>query len=245
MSYTCSRDVYFLDLSLLEYRKAWDLQTRLLEARVDGLLDKDLILCLEHPPVFTLGRRGGLENLKVPQTFLDSRGIEVIHVERGGDITYHGPGQLILYPIVDLKNSGCKVVDFVQHLEEMMIRILSHWGLQGERNSLNRGVWIGRAKIGSIGIAVRRGVSFHGLALNVNTELEPFGWVNPCGLTGVMVTSIKKILGKEIPMDEVRRQARIHAEQVLGMQLIPIGLDETLKIINHRGAASHKFLVTF
>jgi lipoate-protein ligase B len=222
MSHTCSRDAYFVDLSLLEYRKAWDLQTRLLEVRVDGLLDKDLILCLEHPPVFTLGRRGGLENLKVPQTFLDSQGIEVIHVERGGDITYHGPGQLVLYPIVDL--------------EEIMIRILSDWGLQGQRNSLNRGVWIGRAKIGSIGIAVRRGVSFHGLALNVNTGLEPFGWVNPCGLTGVMVTSMKKILGKEIPMDEVRRQARIHVEQVLGMQLIPIGLDETLNIINLSGS---------
>jgi lipoate-protein ligase B len=130
----------------------------------------------------------------------------------------------------------------LQDLEEIMIRILLHWGIQGERNSLNRGVWIGRAKIGSIGIAVRRGVSFHGLALNVNTELEPFGWVNPCGLTGVMVTSMKKILGKEIPMDEVRQQARIHVEQILGMQLIPIGLDETLTIINHTGAASHKFL---
>jgi lipoate-protein ligase B len=236
MSHTCLRDAYFVDLSLMEYRKAWDLQTRLLEARVDGLLDKDLILCLEHPPVFTLGRRGGLENLKVAQTFLDSQGIEVIHVERGGDITYHGPGQLVLYPIVDLKSSGCKVVDFVQDLEEIMIRILSEWGLQGERNNLNRGVWIGRTKIGSIGIAVRRGVSFHGLALNVNTGLAPFGWVNPCGLTRVMVTSMKKILGKEIPMDEVRRQARISVEQVLGVQLIPIGLDETLNIINLSGS---------
>jgi lipoate-protein ligase B len=241
MPQTCSREAYFLDLRLLEYRKAWDLQTRLLEARVAGVLDKDLILCLEHPSVFTLGRRGGIENLKVPQTFLDSRGIAVIHVERGGDITYHGPGQLILYPIVDLKRAGRKVVDFVQDLEEIMIRILSHWGLQGERNSLNRGVWIGRAKIGSVGIAVRRGVSFHGLALNVNTELEPFGWVNPCGLTGVMVTSMKKIIEKEIPMDEVRQQARMHVERVLGTQLIPIGLDESLNIINnHRAASSHK-----
>ena len=242
MRHASSRDAYFLELSLLDYRKAWDLQTRLLGVRVDGLLDKDLIMCLEHPAVFTLGRRGGLENLKVPQTFLDSQGIEVIHVERGGDITYHGPGQLVLYPIVDLKSSGCKVVDFVHHLEEIMIRILSDWGLQGERNELNRGVWIGRAKIGSIGIAVRRGVSFHGLALNVNTGLEPFGWVNPCGLTGVMVTSMKKILGKEIPMDEVRRQARIHVEQVLGIRLIPIDLGETLNIISDRGVASRKFL---
>ena len=231
MSDTHPREAYFLDLPLLEYRKAWDLQTRLAEARVEGLLDRDLILCLEHPPVFTLGRRGGLENLKVPQTFLGSRGIEVIHVERGGDITYHGPGQLILYPIVDLKASGLKVVGFVQDLEEVMIRILSDWSLRGERNSLNRGVWMGRAKIGSIGIAVRRGVSFHGLALNVNTGLEPFGWVNPCGLTGVMVTSMKKILGKEIPMDEVRYRARVHLEEVLGLRSIPVDLDETLRAI--------------
>jgi lipoate-protein ligase B len=239
MCHASSRDAYFLEFSLLDYRKAWDLQTRLLGVRVDGLLDKDLIMCLEHPPVFTLGRRGGLENLKVPQAFLDSQGIEVIHVERGGDITYHGPGQLVLYPIVDLKSSGCKVVDFVHHLEEIMICILADWGLQGERNDLNRGVWIGRAKIGSIGIAVRRGVSFHGLALNVNTGLEPFGWVNPCGLTGVMVTSMKEILGKEIPMDEVRQQARTHVEQVLGMRLVPIDLDETLNIIDDRGVTPH------
>jgi lipoate-protein ligase B len=241
MSEACSSDAYFFEFALLEYRKAWDLQIRLLEARVTGLLDKDLILFLEHPPVFTLGRRGGLENLKVPQTFLDSQGIEVIHVERGGDITYHGPGQLVLYPIVDLKSSGWKVVDFVLGLEEIMIRVLSDWGLQGERNTLNRGVWIGRLKIGSIGIAVRRGVSFHGLALNVNTGLEPFGWMNPCGLIGVMVTSMKKILGKEIPMDQVRRQTRIHVEQILGTRLIPIDLDETLTIINDRGVTSHKF----
>ena len=240
MSHTFSRDAYFLDLSLLEYRKAWELQTQLLGVRADGFLDKDLILCLEHPSVFTLGRRGGLENLKVPQAFLDSQGIEVIHVERGGDITYHGPGQLILYPIVDLKNSGRKVVDFVQDLEEIMMRILSDWGLQGERNRLNRGVWIDRAKIGSIGIAVRRGVSFHGLALNVNTGLEPFGWVNPCGLTGVMVTSMKKILGKEIPMEEVRRQARIRVEQVLGVRLICLDLMEILSIINHGGVTTRK-----
>jgi lipoate-protein ligase B len=242
MSDACSRDAYFFESPLLEYRKAWDLQVRLLEARVGGLLDKDLILCLEHPPVFTLGRRGGLDNLKVPRAFLDSQGIEVIHVERGGDITYHGPGQLVLYPIVDLKRSGWKVVDFVQSLEEIMIRVLSDWGLQGERNTLNRGVWIGRAKIGSIGIAVRRGVSFHGLALNVNTGLDPFEWVNPCGLTGVMVTSMKKTLGKEIPMDEVRRQTRFHVEQILGLRLIPVDLDETLNMINDRGVVSHEFL---
>lgn len=232
MPRACSREAYFLDLPLLEYRKAWDLQTGLLEARAQGRLHQDLIVCLEHPPVFTLGRRGGLENLKVPRSFLDSQRIEVIHVERGGDITYHGPGQLVLYPIVDLKGCGRKVVEFVQDLEEIMIRILSGWGIRGERNSLNRGVWIGDAKIGSIGIAVRNGVSFHGLALNVNTGLEPFGWVNPCGLTGVMVASMEKILGREIPMDEVRQQAQTHVEQVLNMRLIPIDLDEALNIIH-------------
>ena len=232
MARILSKDAYFLDFPLLEYRRAWDLQTRVLDARVNGLLQKDLILCLEHPPVFTLGRRGGLENLKVPQPFLESRGIEVIHVERGGDITYHGPGQLIIYPIVDLRSAGYKVVDFVHDLEEIMIRILSDWGIQGERNSLNRGVWIDRTKIGSLGIAVRQGISFHGLALNVSTALEPFGWVNPCGLAGVMVTSMKNFLGKEISMDEVRRQARIHVEQVLGIRLVSIGLNETLNLIS-------------
>jgi lipoate-protein ligase B len=195
-------------------------------ARIERTLDKDIFLSLEHPPVFTLGKRGDLQNLKVTKAFLESQGIEIVHVERGGDITYHGPGQLVIYPIVNLRNAGWKVVDFVEGLEEIMIRVLADWDIAAERNSVNRGVWVGRAKIGSVGIAVRHDVSFHGLALNVNTGLAPFGWVNPCGLHGVMVTSMKQILGKEIPMEEVKHMARRHIEQVFGINLFSIPWDK-------------------
>jgi lipoate-protein ligase B len=226
------RESYAVDLPLTPYEATWDLQIRLVKARVEGVLDRDAILFVEHLPVFTLGRRGGLDHLKMPQAFLDDRGIKVIHVERGGDITYHGPGQLVVYPIVALREARCRVVDFVEALEETMIRTVADWGIRADRNPLNRGAWVGGAKIGSLGIAVRHGVTFHGLALNVNTGLEPFGWVNPCGLDGVGVTSMKELLGREIPMEEVRGAARHHMENILGMRLVPLAVKLLENLLN-------------
>lgn len=214
-----SRKWVFVDLGLSDYKDAWDLQLRLLEARKDRILKKDVVLFLEHLPVFTLGRRGGRTNLKVPEEFLASRGIPILHVERGGDITYHGPGQLILYPLVDLSAGAWKVIEFVEALEEIMIRTVGDWGIRAERNSLNRGAWVGMSKIGSLGIAVRRSISFHGIALNVNTDLEPFTWIHPCGLQGVAVTSMQRVLGREIPMKEVRERMAYHLQQVFEVKL--------------------------
>jgi lipoate-protein ligase B len=223
MDRTTSRKEWLsLDLGLLDYKKAWELQLRLVDARRDKALTQDVVLFLEHPSVFTLGRRGGLTNLKVTHDFLASRGISLVHVERGGDITYHGPGQLVVYPIVHLKEMNLGILSFVESLEEIMIRILAEWNIKAERNSLNRGAWVGPSKIGSIGIAVRRSVSFHGLALNVNTLLEPFTWVNPCGLQGVMITSMKAQLGLEICMEAVRQAAQHHMEEVFGIRLEPV-----------------------
>jgi lipoate-protein ligase B len=191
---------YALDLGIMDYRKAWAFQLRLVDARKADILSTDVVLLVEHPSVFTLGRRGGAANLKVSRAFLADRGIDVVSVERGGDITYHGPGQVVIYPVVNLRTSGLGVLPFVESLEEMMIRTVADWGIKGERNRMNRGAWVGMKKIGSIGIAVQRSVSFHGLALNVNTDLEPFTWVNPCGLHGVVITSMKQELRTELPM---------------------------------------------
>ena len=209
----------FLDLGLMDYRESWALQLRLVDARKDDLLKNDVVLFLEHPAVFTLGRRGGHTNLKVTESFLASRGIPLVHVERGGDITYHGPGQLVAYPVVHLRAMGLGVLPFVEGLEEIMIRTAAEWAIKAERNPRNRGAWVGPNKIGSIGIAVRRSVSFHGLALNVNTDLEPFTWVNPCGLQGVMITSMKQILGREIPMEDLKAAARKCMEDVFSIKL--------------------------
>jgi len=220
------RQCYYVDLPTVEYREAWDLQQSLVAARKSGSIPRDVFLFLEHKPVFTLGRRGGLDNLTVPLDFLKKEGISVIHVERGGDITYHGPGQLVVYPIIDLRAAGLGVTDYVTALEEVMIRTAAHFKVRAERNPKNRGVWVGNNKLGSIGVAIRRGVSFHGLALNVTTSLTPFSWINPCGLSDIGMTSLGRELSREVSMDQVRASTRHNLESVFGVDLVMKSLPE-------------------
>jgi lipoyl(octanoyl) transferase len=214
----------------MDYREAHDLQLRLVRARAEKTLTRDVFLLLEHRPVFTLGRRGGTANLLVPETFLKCQGIDVLHVERGGDITYHGPGQLVGYPIVDLRERGWGIAEYVTALEEVMIRTAGDWGVQAERSPLNRGVWAGKDKLGSIGIALRHWVSFHGFALNVNTDLRPFGWIHPCGLEGVSVTSMARLFGEKIPMADVRESLLVHMREVLRTRLVAIRPEDLRKV---------------
>ena len=212
---------HFVDLGRMPYPDAWELQRRLVEARSQGRIDTDVILFVEHPPVFTLGRRGGRENLLVSEEMLRQSGIPIVQVERGGNITYHGPGQLVVYPIVHLPGAGLGVVDLVDRLEEVMIRTCAAWGVAAGRNALNRGAWVGMKKIGSIGIAVRRGVSFHGLALNVSLDLAPFCWIQPCGLEGVGVTSMAREAGRPVAMEEALAAVECNIEAVFGTRLEP------------------------
>jgi lipoate-protein ligase B len=216
---------YCVEIDLIEYRKAWELQSNLVRARKDGIFDRDIILILEHPPVFTLGRRGGLDNLKIPKAFVERRGIEIVHVERGGDITYHGPGQLVIYPIMDLRSRGWKVVEFVGALEEIMIRTAADFGINAERNSTNRGIWVGRKKLGSVGIAIRHEISFHGIAINVNISMEPFTWINPCGLEMVQMTAMKDIIGRDIPREDVQQSASAHMQEIFHVALEKVSLE--------------------
>jgi lipoate-protein ligase B len=166
---------YLLELPLTDYDDALRLQHAAVQARKDGRLDRDLVMLLEHPPVFTLGRRGGKENLLVSEQWLGEKGIRIVPIERGGDITYHGPGQLVAYPIVDLNHASFKVVDFVEALENAMIHTAAQWGVDARGDPMQRGAWVQQRKLGSVGITVRRGISFHGLALNVRYRpLRPF-----------------------------------------------------------------------
>ena len=215
----------YLDLGLLDYGKAWRLQEQMVAARQSGAMVTDVFLLLEHPPVFTLGRKGGRENLTVPESFLEESGIPVFHVERGGNITFHGPGQLVGYGIVHLPSAGLLVVDYVTRLEEVMIRTAARWGIPAARNPLNRGVWVGSSKLGSVGIAVRRGVSFHGFAFNANVSLDPFGWIHPCGLKGVGVTSLAHELGRPVLLPEVRHALKQNIEDVFQVELAPVELN--------------------
>jgi lipoyl(octanoyl) transferase len=211
------------------YEQARDLQLQLVDARQNGGVARDTVLLLEHPPVFTLGRRGGRESLLVSEEMLARHGIPVVQVERGGNITYHGPGQLVVYPIVHLPGLGIGVVDMVDRLEEVMIRTCRDFGVAAGRNALNRGAWVGMNKIGSIGLAVRRGVSFHGLALNVDPDLQPFGFIQPCGLHGVGVTSIAKEAGRPVAAAEALGAAERNIEAVFGVRLEPVAAEQLLK----------------
>jgi lipoate-protein ligase B len=214
------RSCLWVELPVTAYERVWRLQARLVSARRDGILPRDVILLTEHQPVFTLGRMGGMDNLKVPTAYLEGAGIPLFQVERGGNITYHGPGQLVLYPIVDLLGVGLKVVDYVWKLEEVAIRTAAAWGIKAERSAVDRGVWVGACKLASVGIAVRRGISFHGIALNVSLSLEPFRWIHPCGLHGVEVTSMVRELSRQVSTAEVRPTIKGEIEAVFGVELL-------------------------
>jgi lipoate-protein ligase B len=218
------RTCFCAEFGHLDCRDAHRLQIELVAARKSGGLGKDILLLLEHPPVFTLGRRGGRQNLLVTESFLEKCAISVLHVERGGDITFHGPGQLVGYPIINLRAAGLGVVDYVGKIEEVMIRAAACWGVRASRNPLNRGVWVGNCKLGSIGVAVRSGITFHGFALNVNVSLEPFGWINPCGLTGISMTSLERELGRTVAFEEVRSCVKREFETVFDAKLAPLDL---------------------
>jgi lipoate-protein ligase B len=208
-----------INLGMVDYNEAWKLQSDLVAARLNRSADRDIILFLEHPAVFTLGRRGGRDYLQVGESFLEQAGFAIIQAERGGYITYHGPGQLVVYPIVDLEGRRLGVVEFVEALEEIMLLTVRSWGLDAQRNRKNAGIWIGNRKMGSIGIALRKGISFHGLALNVNVDLTPFSWIQPCGLAGVTMTSVQQELGEEIPPDVILKTVKKNFQSVLKLDL--------------------------
>jgi lipoyl(octanoyl) transferase len=198
-------EALLLDLGLSDYAETYDLQQDLAAKRKNGELSTDLFLVTEHPATFTLGRRGGLENLMVSESFLIDKNIPLIHIERGGDITFHGEGQLVIYPIYDLRKGGVTVADYVALLEEVMLQLATNNGVTACRDPRNNGIWVGDKKLGSVGIAIRHGVSFHGLAINVNVSLEPFSWVNPCGLTGVSMTTLAHELDENIMLETVKK----------------------------------------
>ena len=213
---------FSVNLGMIDYSRAWRLQSALVAARLNRSQNRDLILFLEHPAVFTLGRRGGRNHLLVKESFLEQSGIPIVQVERGGYITFHGPGQLVVYTIIDLGSRRLGVTDFVAALEEIMLQTVSTWGLTAQRSSINPGIWMGNRKMGSIGIALRKGICFHGLSLNVNVDLTPFSWIQPCGLDGVSMTSVKQELGKKIPIRVARQTVKKKFQSVLEVDLIDL-----------------------
>ena len=191
------RELWTVPLGRVPYAEALELQRSIARDRISGAISQDVLLLMEHPPVVTLGRSTKEKNLTASPEFLESRGVELFEVERGGDVTFHGPGQLVGYPIIDLKRHRQDLHWYLRSLELALINSLADYGIPGERNTSFTGVWTRGKKIASIGVHARDWVTWHGFALNVTTELSYFNLIVPCGIDGVVMTSIARELGVE------------------------------------------------
>jgi lipoyl(octanoyl) transferase len=206
----------FIETGIVDYKKCWDQQEALLEKVVqDRVLkgapsEENYFLLVEHPPVYTLGKSGDPNNLLISSEFLEKIGASLYQINRGGDITYHGPGQIVGYPILDLENYHLGIREFIWKMEEAIIQTIAELGIKGNRKEGATGVWLDinnpllTRKICAIGVRVSHFVTMHGFALNVNTDLQYFRYINPCGFSSSAVTSLQQELGKTIEMDFVR-----------------------------------------
>jgi lipoyl(octanoyl) transferase len=195
-------------LGLVDYADGLRLQRERVAARKAGIIP-DTLLLLEHPHVYTLGRNAKKENLLVNAEELAARGAHVFEIDRGGDVTYHGPGQLVGYPILDLAQHRRDIAWYMRSLEEVLIAVTRDYGLEAGCLAGAPGVWVGNDKLAAMGVHISRWVTSHGFAFNVNTDLRYFDWIVPCGLRDKGVTSLQKLLGRQVEMDEV-------AEKVVG-----------------------------
>ena len=189
-------------LGLIEYSHAYDMQSRLFRERLDGQIS-DTLLLLEHTPTITIGKSGKLENVLASPERLAEEGISLFFVDRGGDVTYHGPGQLVAYPIIDLRKRGRDVHKYVHDLEEVIIRTLNDFGIESCRDVTHAGGWVNGEEVAAIGLSIRRWISMHGFAINVNPKLQHFSLINPCGFPNRKATSIANLVSQDILMEAV------------------------------------------
>ncbi len=207
-------------LGRVRYAEARDRQLARRKAIIEGTADEAFWL-LEHDPVITLGRAGKPEHVLTTAQHLSDAGIGVFETGRGGDVTYHGPGQLVAYPIVDLKPDRCDVRRYVRDLEEIMLRTAADYGLKAERRLGLNGAWIGQRKLGSVGVRISRWVTMHGIALNVNTRLNDFSHIVPCGISECEMTSLEREVGYAVSMEEVMQSFVCHFLAVFEAKLLP------------------------
>lgn len=223
---TALRELLVCDGGLLPYGEALAVQRAAAQARIEGTLDQDLVLLVEHPPVITLGRSSKDAHLLAAPDFLRARGVELFEVERGGDVTFHGPGQLVGYPILDLKRHRRDLHWYLRQVEELLIRALAGFGVSGERRQGYTGVWIEDRKIASIGVHARDWVTWHGFALNVTTDLRYFDLIVPCGIPAVRMTSLAGELSpREVRMNKVVATVAQTAADVFDLTTRSISLD--------------------
>jgi lipoate-protein ligase B len=204
---------------IIDYKKAYELQLELLEKRHKNKIN-DTLLLVEHPPVLTIGTSGTRDNIVVNNNFLKDRGIEVFESRRGGDITYHGPGQLVGYPILNLKEHKKDLHWLLRSYEEVFIRLLKEYNIQADRIKGLTGVWVGNEKITAIGVGVRHWITYHGFAFNLDPNLDHFSYIIPCGIKDKGVTSLKKEMGSEAKKEEVIEKIIKYFAQVFEMDIV-------------------------
>jgi lipoyl(octanoyl) transferase len=227
-----------IDLGMMEYGAAYELQRRVVAARKAGAVPDVLLLC-EHPHVITLGRNGKIENLRASEDVLRQMGVTFFETNRGGDITYHGPGQLVGYPILNLGEIRRDVAWYVRSLEEAMIRATAEFGIAPRRVPGRTGVWVDlhgnssaeEEKLAAIGVHLSRWVTSHGFAYNVSTDLRYFDLIVPCGIAGKLATSLEKLLGRGVEIKEVSRKIAAHLGELFGIDFREGSRDDLKSIL--------------
>ena len=232
------QQVKFIDLGLIDYKQAWDYQEKLFDSVVQTKISNrnlsesqqkitnNYLLFCEHPHVYTLGKSGDEQNLLVNETQLKEKQATYYKINRGGDITYHGPGQIVGYPILDLDNFFTDIHKYLRFLEEMVIRTLAEYGIESGRSEGETGVWLDvgnplkARKICAMGVRASRWVTMHGFALNVNTDLSYFNNIIPCGIVDKAVTSMDKELGRKVNEEEVKEKLKYHFAELFNCELI-------------------------
>ncbi len=243
-----TRPGVLMSFDRLPYEEAWDLQHTLVEERVADRRPDTLVL-LEHEPAFTIGRSGQPAHWGGDENSLHAAGYPVYHVERGGSVTYHGPGQIVGYPILRLSHFSPGPKGYMRLLEEVLLRTLADWGMTGRRLDKWPGVWLGeesKEKIAAMGVRIARGVTMHGFALNVNVDLEPFRRIVPCGIAGCQVTSMQAVLGRAVDVSMVRRRITEVFAQVFGLvwtHWVPCHTADSAPVGADRAANSSRGLV--
>lgn len=185
-----------------------------------------MLLLLEHPPTITIGKSGSIENVLVSKEALSKEGVSLFFIDRGGDVTYHGPGQIVGYPIIDLKQRGKDIRRFVYDIEEVIIRMMKDFSIEAGRDESHPGVWIDGKELAAIGLAIRRWVSIHGFAINVNPNMEHFSLINPCGFNDRKATSMSQLLGEKLPVDAVKERLISHFSEIFD---VPMDLKTTIQ----------------
>ncbi len=205
-------------LGLIEYRDAYQLQKRLHCKRMRDEIP-DILLLLEHPPIVTIGKSGTMNNILVSKEKLSEKGVSLFFSNRGGDATYHGPGQLVGYPIIDLAKRGRDLHRYVRDLEEVLIRTLKDFNIDSGRDENHAGVWTDGEEIAAIGLNVKKWITMHGFALNVNPELEHFDLINPCGFLNRKATSMARVMGHKSSMEKVNNHLLDHFKNIFRVNL--------------------------